>query len=159
MRRVTVQAIAWVAFGVTSMDVSAQHNPGEDCFSCHTTFTLAGTVFSDTSGTSTVPGVRVTLTDPDGITVTVEETNADGNISTPLVPAGSYLIDIGPVSSRTWHTIPGQSSCNTCHVIGGNRSETRSKRFPSYHTALPAQNACTHCHVGKQSRLIKTGVC
>ncbi|MGB2960464.1 MAG: T9SS type A sorting domain-containing protein [Bacteroidota bacterium] len=134
------------ALAVMPLDAFAQHNPGLDCFDCHTTYMLAGTVFTDTMGSVTAPGVGVTLTKADGGMVTLETTNADGNIAAPLVPEGSYLVNIGSVSSRTWHAIPDQGRCNVCHQVGGNGSGVRTKRFPSLHTRIPADNMCAHCH-------------
>ena len=38
---------------------AATHHSGEDCLSCHTGFKLAGTVFTNSEGTSTLSDVRL----------------------------------------------------------------------------------------------------
>jgi hypothetical protein len=129
-----------------SPPVLAQHNPGLNCFSCHSNFRMAGTVFSDTVGTSVQPGISVALIRSDGSQITLSGTNDDGNIAEPVVPNGNYLVQIGSVTSRTWHNIPAQGSCNTCHRSGGNEGGSRTKRFSSAHTRIPSDNDCTHCH-------------
>ncbi len=128
-----------------SSPAPAAHFPGEDCFGCHTRFKAAGTVFTDETARSVAPGARVSLVAPDG-SKTVLETNARGNIAVPMVPDGVYLTKVGDITSRTWHHIPDQGSCNSCHILGGNASEERSKQLGDYHTRIPADNLCAHCH-------------
>jgi hypothetical protein len=120
------------------------HHPGEDCLSCHAEFKLAGTVFADTEGTSPMPGVSLQMLNVDGGAVL--SSNAAGNVVSSDVPDGSYLIQLGEISSKTWHAIPEQGSCNTCHEPGGHASAVRTKRMPASHTSIPSDNACVHCH-------------
>jgi hypothetical protein len=135
-----------LGIALAASSVVAQHNPGQNCFTCHSNFRIAGTVFTDSTGSTAQPGVPVTLTKPDGSTLVLDNSNAHGNIASPIVADGTYLITLGPVTSRTWHVIPGQGSCNTCHIVGGNGSTTRTKRFSPYHTRILSDNDCTHCH-------------
>jgi hypothetical protein len=109
---------------------------------------MAGTVFSDTNATNVRSGIPVKLIRADGTEVILTGTNENGNIAEPIVPDGTYLMTIGSVQSRTWHTIPNQGSCNSCHILGGNVGGERTKRFRNapYHTRIPADNDCTHCH-------------
>ncbi len=124
---------------------AASHNAGKNCFGCHPLFRAAGTVFKNSSGTDTAPHLPVVFTKPNGGEV-VLETNSDGNIASSIVPDGRFLIRVNNITSRTWHAIPGQGSCNVCHLAGGNGSPTRTKSLHSYHTQLPSDNDCRHCH-------------
>ena len=123
-----------------------QHNAGMDCFTCHDVFSMAGTVYADSLATTPQPDVLVVLMAPDGSEIIPPASNSDGNIAAPLVPAGLYLVTVGVVTSRTWHELPVQESCNRCHVPGGNGSATRTKRMHSLHTHLAPDNNCTLCH-------------
>ena len=124
--------------------IAGEHNPGQDCLSCHEQFKLGGTVFTDSEGTSTMPGVSLQLIDVNGGAVLLS--NDAGNVASSDVPDGSYLVQLGDISSKTWHTLPGQGSCNTCHEPGGNTSAVRTKLLHPSHTSIPADNDCTHCH-------------
>ena len=46
--------------------IFGQHHPGEDCFNCHTSFKVAGTVFTDSNAVFIQPGAGFYLTKPDG---------------------------------------------------------------------------------------------
>jgi hypothetical protein len=107
---------------------------------------MAGTVFSDTAGITVEPGIPVSLVRSDGSVITLSGTNDDGNIAEPVVPDGNYLVNVGEITSRTWHNIPSQGSCNSCHVPGGNAGPSRTKQFGVTHTRIPSDNACTYCH-------------
>ncbi len=120
------------------------HHPGADCFSCHTEFKLAGTVFADSQGTGTLEGVPLQLLNVQGGALLAS--NSAGNVAAVDVPDGSYLVQLGDISSRTWHAIPEQGSCNTCHEPGGHASAVRVKRMPLSHTSIPSDNGCYHCH-------------
>ena len=124
----------------------AQHHAGQNCLECHAALPFAGTVFSDSTGATVQSGVAVRLTGVDGSEIALDNSNEDGNIVSPVVPDGDFLIRIGAMTSRTWHAIPAQASCNVCHVVGGNGSAERSKRFTNLHTQLPTDNDCRHCH-------------
>lgn len=124
----------------------AQHHAGVDCFTCHSNLQLGGTLFSDSLAMSTASGVRFTLVRPTGGTVTLDNSNKDGNIFATRIDSGSFLMKVGLLTSRTWHRLPERKSCNTCHVIGGNGSTTRTASLPLFHTAIPADNRCDNCH-------------
>lgn len=62
------------------------------------------------------------------------------------MPDGDYLVELGNISSKTWHSIPAQSNCNTCHEVNGNASTERTKLMNDYHTRIPLGNDCTACH-------------
>lgn len=128
------------------------HNPGMDCFMCHTEFSMAGTVFSDSNTTSVMPKVEVTLLRSDGSVLEAGETNQFGNIAFPLIPDGNYIMKIGEVKSRTWHQLPDQKSCNSCHITGGNGSQSKLYRFTETHSEIPEDNDCTHCHHFPQTK-------
>lgn len=135
------------------------HNAGKNCLTCHPLFKAAGTVFKDSGGTNTQPSVPVVFTKPDGGEIALE-TNSSGNIASSIVPDGRYLIRVNKVTTRTWHVIPGQASCNVCHLVDGNGSETRTKTLHFYHTQLPSDNDCRQCHHFPASQLyeqLKTG--
>jgi hypothetical protein len=125
---------------------TAQHHPGEDCISCHMQFKLGGTIFNDTLGTSYATNIPISLIKPDGNIIIISNSNQYGNFFSSTLEAGTYKIKVGNYESRTWHLIPEQKSCNTCHKIGGNGSQIKTKKFSKYHTAIPYDNNCTHCH-------------
>jgi len=129
-----------------SCSAIAQHNPGRDCIACHSTFKIGGTVYADTLGRTIASGVSLSLTDPIGNTITLSNSNSNGNIASTIVPDGRYLVQLGAISSRTWHELPQRRSCNTCHVLGGRYSPSTTKRFPRQHTSIPSDNQCTNCH-------------
>ena len=122
------------------------HHPGEHCLGCHRDLTVAGTVYSDSTGSLVQRGIPISLTAPDGSELVIEKTGPTGNLASPLVPDGSYLVRVGDVTSRTWHAIPRQGSCNTCHAPGDSDSDSIAVVFPALHTQIPAGNSCTHCH-------------
>ena len=122
------------------------HHAGEACLGCHPSFSVAGTVFSDGMARSVAPGVPLALVRPDGGEIVLDGTDANGNLSAISIPDGAYLVRLAEITSRTWHIVPGQGDCNTCHVAGGNGSAVRTKRLARDHTQLPPDNACTHCH-------------
>jgi len=139
---------------------AAQHNPGKDCFPCHPTLKIGGTFFADSSAKLTVAGVAVVLVDSSGAQVVLEMTDKHGNIVSPLAPDGKYLVNVGSTTSRSWHILPAQKSCNTCHLAGGSTPAPGSYRLPALHTRLPADNDCMHCHhfpASKSFSLLSTG--
>ncbi|MBE0643060.1 MAG: T9SS type A sorting domain-containing protein [Bacteroidetes bacterium] len=131
---------------LSGMQATAQHHTGEGCSGCHTAFTVGGTVFSDYARTTTMQNAAVTLLRSDGARVSLPVSDAQGRIFSTGVPAGSYIVQLGAVRSRSWHAIPAQRDCNTCHVSGGNTSAERDIRFWDLHTQLPETNDCAVCH-------------
>ena len=132
-------------FGGFSPLIAAGHNAGLDCFICHSAFKIAGTVFKDAAGRDAQAGAPVVLIASDG-SRTLLGTDPEGNIASAIVPDGRYVIRVSNVTSRTWHVLPGQGSCNTCHIVGGNGSAGRAKTLPDYHTQIPPDNDCRNCH-------------
>jgi len=140
-------AFVLVSFKLQKADVAILgHNAGKNCMACHPYFKVAGTVFNDLTGTEVKPGISVSLTKQDGSEYILDNTNTNGNFFSTAIPNGKYLIRVKDVTSRTWHEIPGQGSCNLCHIVGGNGSEIRIKIFHTYHTQIPSDNDCRHCH-------------
>ena len=54
------------------------------------------------------------------------------------------------VSSKTWHTLSDQKDCNTCHLVGGNTNDVRTKMMNPFHsrvlTLRDGVNNCSSCH-------------
>jgi len=123
-----------------------QHNLGKICSTCHPDFAIGGTIFTDGAATSGGEGVGIALIAEDGLEVPLGTTDSSGNLAVASAPAGRFLIRAGHLMSRTWHALPGQGSCNSCHSKNGNSSKTRTRQFPLLHTRIPADNNCTHCH-------------
>jgi len=136
----------FVILTFTASLTNAQHQPGTNCLSCHPAFKMGGTVYADTLATTIRSGVGVKLTAENGVQTILDNTNVNGNIVATLVTSGNYLITVGDATSRTWHRIPEQGSCNTCHVKGGNTGSGGTKKFNIYHTRIPPDNDCKHCH-------------
>ena len=124
----------------------AQHHAGESCSSCHEDYVIAGTLFSSRDISDFLIGESIVLISPDGSERVLDVSNDDGNFFETWIEPGSYLIELGAVSSKAWHKLPDMGQCNTCHKEGGNSSSTRTKRIPSHHTKLPADNDCKACH-------------
>jgi hypothetical protein len=122
------------------------HNPGGNCLQCHENYSFGGTIFRSGTGDSINPGIPVELISPDGTIFTPDASDQNGNIYASMVSEGEYLIRIGTLRSRTWHQIPLQGACNTCHLAGGNGDEVRTVSLPAYHTAVTPGNQCTDCH-------------
>lgn len=127
--------------------LSAQHhNPGAACSSCHGAFRLGGTVFTGYESDSEQARVAVTLYSSDGSRVTLPASDDAGRIFASSLADGRYLIRVGALRSRSWHDIPAQRDCNTCHIPGGNLSSERDLQLWALHTDLPESNNCTPCH-------------
>ncbi len=133
-------------FSYVMLDCYAQHNPGSNCMQCHDQFKIAGTVFTDSLGTQSYSDVSMSLFRSDGTEIRFDNTDRNGNFAYPEIAGGNYLIQIYNIRSRTWHQLPEQGSCNTCHIQGGNSSEIRTKKFNVGHTQIPEDNNCKHCH-------------
>ena len=131
---------------ISAVTARAQHHPGESCTGCHKAFSLGGTVFDDYARNTVLKGARVTLLRGDGARVDLPASDAQGRLFSTGVPDGNYLIQLGAMRSRSWHALPGQKDCNTCHVSGGNRTAERDLALRDLHTQLPETNACTACH-------------
>ncbi|MFH0991477.1 MAG: hypothetical protein V1799_15830 [bacterium] len=138
------------------------HNPGANCLQCHPHLKIGGTIYSDSTGRTIQSGVAVSLLSPNGMLSVLDRSDNNGNIAASLIDDGVYRITIGSATSRTWHAIPHQSGCNTCHSAGGNTSSTRTAVFPKYHTSIPSDNECTHCYhfpaTQSLTHLISSGV-
>jgi hypothetical protein len=103
------------------------HNPGLDCLGCHgatpvvgaPTWTVAGTVFTDISGSEPVAGAAVHLRDADGDDV-VLRTAANGNfwtdqaIAFPISPSVSSCPDTAAMGAEV---VLEEASCQRsgCH--------------------------------------------
>jgi hypothetical protein len=143
MKRISLFIILFIIF---VQILFSQHNPGKDCISCHSGFRLGGTVFLDTLGVKIASGVAVSLSPVTGSTITISNSNSSGNFYSSSVSSSSYIIKVGGVSSKTWHTLSTQKSCNTCHLVGGNGNSTRTLELPDNHTQVSSDNSCTSCH-------------
>ncbi len=125
---------------------SGQHHAGEVCSDCHSAFSLGGTVFAGYDADAAEEGTAITLHRSDGSRVTLPASDDDGRIYATSVESGAYLISVGPLRSRSWHALPGQKDCNSCHVKSGNMSPVRDRRFSPLHPELSAGNDCLPCH-------------
>jgi len=99
---------------------SATMRPGQACLDCHDggrapRFTLAGTVYSDTSGSTGVSGAVVTITDGSGAEVTAT-TNSAGNFhtSSPITFPADVSITLGS-DTVTMPAPATTGNCNSCH--------------------------------------------
>lgn len=126
--------------------LKAQHNSNNNCLSCHSNFKIGGTAFTDSTGVQVDPGIPILFLAPDGTSFEIDKTDANGNFYDQLIPDNNYLIKMGDIQSKTWHNIPEQGGCNSCHIVDGNGSAEKTKRMPRTHTSVPDDNDCTHCH-------------
>jgi hypothetical protein len=95
--------------------------PGDACLDCHGSggeqgaFTVAGTVFTDASGSAGVDGATVTLVDADGTEVTLS-TNSAGNFYTSKALA--FPVDVTITKGNDTVEMSSAASngnCNSCH--------------------------------------------
>lgn len=131
--------------GATDPD-DGGHSLGADCRGCHFEFDIAGTVWATPSATRPAPGTPVVLTTPTGSQLAISPADPSGNFHSSLIPDGTYRIQVGERTSRTWHDLPAQRACNTCHTPGGGMTGNGTRTMHDLHTALPADNDCRHCH-------------
>lgn len=122
------------------------HHAGDDCRRCHAAFRVAGTVFATVEARAPAASVPVVLTGTDGGALVLDPTDRWGNFSSTVANAGSYLVRVADRTSRTWHRIPEQGSCNKCHSPQGHDPGAGARLLPELHTRLPADNSCAHCH-------------
>lgn len=122
------------------------NNQGTHCLSCHANFKIGGTVYADTNGVSVSAGISYTFIKPNGSQIIISPSNSKGNFYSTTAPIGDYLIRIGNIQSKTWHNLPSQASCNTCHIPGGNGTSIKTKVIPNLHTSIPSGNNCKNCH-------------
>jgi len=134
-----------VLFAITC-GANAQHHAGEKCSGCHGAFSLGGTVFAGYDEDAVEEGTALTLYRSDGSRVTLPASDEDGRIFASTVEEGAYLMQIGALRSRSWHALPAQKDCNSCHVKAGNLSAGRDRLLTPLHPELPAGNDCTPCH-------------
>lgn len=123
-----------------------QHHPGADCVSCHSSLKFGGTVYQNESASGVASNIAVTFVKPDGSITRPDDSNTSGNIFSSTLPDGKYLITVGATTSKTWHLLPAQRSCNTCHLVGGYPATGGSITMPDLHTSIPSSNDCTDCH-------------
>jgi cytochrome c peroxidase len=91
--------------------------PGENCMSCHSSLTVAGTVFSrpDDPADGGLAGVVVTVTDANGAQ-TVLTSNEAGNFYTHAalaLPLARASVSVG--GQVTSMNSPPGGACNSCH--------------------------------------------
>lgn len=101
--------------------------PGDNCRSCHKAdgpyedapeWTVAGTVFTDASGSAGAPGVTVRVIDDEG-TIIEMVTSSSGNFFTAAPVVEPYLMELekdGVIVGMP--TSPPSGGCNACHASG-----------------------------------------
>ncbi len=124
-----VTLLALALWGCGADDNSATMRPGEDCLSCHNSgnnaFTLAGTVFTDgTASSSGLSGVTLTVTDSKGATVTLTS-NSVGNFFTSQSLTFPVNIALTSGSSSASMSAASRGGCNSCHGTGSGDSAGR----------------------------------
>jgi hypothetical protein len=105
----------------------SSHNKGQDCLSCHATgqdpllrWTLAGTVWQDSFGTTPRTGATVTVVDARGLSLKLV-TDVEGNFYTAQAVNFPITINASACpSTRAMVGKPTQGSCNSsgCHDAG-----------------------------------------
>ena len=113
---------------------SASHNAGQNCMSCHTpgtsagskgVWTVAGTVYTSSTGATIAKNLVINFfTGPNG-TGTLKYTmtaNAKGNFysaNTVNFTGGLYPAVVGPTTTKYMgSSVTSPSSCNSCHTGG-----------------------------------------
>ncbi len=106
---------------------SVSHNAGKDCLTtgCHAAggwkrFSLAGTIYTDSEGTTIMTGARIKAMDVNGVTVTLTS-DRSGNFYSAVSMTAPFMISVSYRGRVV--KMPGAASggsCNTdgCHVVG-----------------------------------------
>jgi hypothetical protein len=104
---------------------NGHHNAGMDCMdSCHDHgFTLAGTLYTDASGTTPVSGATITAIDSFGYSYDVIS-QSDGNFDSAFAmefPITIYVSSCPNIQMMTAQVTEAQAGCNAsgCHASGG----------------------------------------
>ena len=124
----------------------AQHHAGKQCTTCHAPFSLGATVFAGYDAAEVEEGTALLLYRSDGRRTTLPVSDDDGRVYATGIEDGNYLMQIGKLRSRSWHGLPAQKECNSCHVGGGNMGGARDRRLTALHPELPVDNGCASCH-------------
>jgi hypothetical protein len=105
----------------------SSHNKGQDCLSCHATFpnpqfrwTLAGTVWQDSFGTTPRGGATISIVDAKGLTIPLVA-DVEGNFYTTQAIAFPITVSASACpSTKAMVEKAPQGSCNTtaCHDAG-----------------------------------------
>lgn len=108
--------------------------PGSDCIACHSqggdreapNWTIGGTVFTDQYGSAPGAGVRVTITDATGQSVTLNSSSV-GNFYTSqrLTPPFTASVETNE-GTLTMGAAVDTGACNSCHSCDG---EAEGKLF------------------------------
>jgi hypothetical protein len=110
----------------TAADIdNGHHNPGMDCMdSCHDHgFTIAGTLYTDATGTTPVSGATITAIDAFGYSYDVVS-QSDGNFDSAFAmefPITIYVSSCPNIQMMTAQITEAQAGCNAsgCHASGG----------------------------------------
>ncbi|HEY5947414.1 MAG TPA: hypothetical protein VIV40_18045 [Kofleriaceae bacterium] len=100
------------------------HFPGKNCFDgCHNHgFTLAGTLYTNSTGNTAFPGATITIIDANNKSIDIV-TNLNGNFYTTQAIAFPVLTFASSCPSSTKMNVAVAATgrgCNTCHVGGTN---------------------------------------
>lgn len=108
--------------------------PGESCLSCHTTFTIAGTVYptahepDDCYGSRSTGNLTVVITDANGTTTSIP-VNGVGNFFATAAVAAPYqakVVDSTAGTERDMTVSQTVGDCNSCHTaLGANNAPGR----------------------------------
>ncbi len=108
--------------------------PGESCLSCHTAFTIAGTVYptahepDDCDGSRSTGNLTVVITDANGAMTSIP-VNGVGNFFSTAVVAEPFQAKVVDSSSGLERDMPVSQTvgdCNSCHtVLGANSAPGR----------------------------------
>jgi hypothetical protein len=93
-------------------------NGGRNCLTCHSNFTLAGTLYASINGGSVVPSATVKITDSNSQVLELV-TGLDGNFYTSQSLAFPVSIQIDKCPDTV--SMPAQATqggCNSCHNDG-----------------------------------------
>jgi len=146
LRKIVLSLIVGIVVTVFTGTSQAKHYTGENCFRCHSNFKAAGSVYQDSEGQIPFAGAKISFVNVNGGEIVIGDSDTVGNIYTSVLPDGCYLIRLGEISSRTWHSIPLQGGCNACHLPDKGNDTGDTIQLHQYHTAIPSDNNCTNCH-------------
>jgi hypothetical protein len=100
----------------------SSHNAGQDCLSCHATnpdltlrFTLAGTLFMDSFGTTPRGGATVTVTDAKGLIVPLIS-DVEGNFYT--IKALTFPVTVAASACPSSMAMVGKPANGACNASG-----------------------------------------
>lgn len=102
--------------GGSSSEGDSTHNTGRNCIECHGKLEYAGTIYSNASGSSTVSGAKVIITEADGATRTLTSDQTGNFYTEEGNPEDGYAVAVeGNTVQMSATATNGGCNVSGCH--------------------------------------------